>query len=101
MSSSSTAARSSRPTMIPAFPARMAGSSWPDTVTAAPSARPGRADELASGAARGEDAPTIINWTIDTTHYRAVPTMSDGRAGAPLELRGLFKQFLLETQGME
>jgi hypothetical protein len=51
--------------------------------------------------ARGEDAPTIINWTIDTTHYRAVPTMSDGRAGAPLELRGLFKQFLLETQGME
>lgn len=51
--------------------------------------------------ARGEGAPTIINWTIDTTHYRAVPTMSDGRAGAPLELRGLFKQFLLETQGME
>jgi len=25
--------------------------------------------------------------------------MSDGKAGTPLELRGLFEQFLLETEG--
>jgi hypothetical protein len=25
--------------------------------------------------------------------------MSDGRAGAPLELRGLFELFLMQTQG--
>jgi len=46
--------------------------------------------------ARGEDAPTIIAWTVDPAHYRAVPTMSDGRAGAPLDLRDLFQQFLNE-----
>jgi hypothetical protein len=47
--------------------------------------------------ARGEAMPTIVSWTIDRTHYRAVPTMSNGQAGAPLELRGLFEQFVLES----
>jgi hypothetical protein len=32
-------------------------------------------------------------------HYRAVPTMSDGKAGAVLDLRPLFEQYLLETNG--
>jgi len=44
-------------------------------------------------------SPTVIAWTLDRKNYRAVPTMSDGRAGAPLELRGLFQTFLLETSG--
>jgi len=47
--------------------------------------------------ARGEDAPTIISWTIDRTHYRAIPTMNNGAQGAVLELRGLFEQFVEET----
>ncbi|HMF27793.1 MAG TPA: hypothetical protein VKE42_03420 [Candidatus Cybelea sp.] len=51
--------------------------------------------------ARGEDGPTIINWTLDRKRYCAVPTLSNGTQGAVLELRGLFEQFLLETQGME
>src|SRR6516164_4611777 len=37
--------------------------------------------------ARGQDATQIIAWTLDSVHYRAIPTMSDGRAGAPLGLR--------------
>jgi hypothetical protein len=45
----------------------------------------------------GADAPTIVSWTIDRVHYRAVPTMSDGRAGATLDLRELFEQFQVET----
>src|SRR5215831_12100286 len=45
----------------------------------------------------GEAAPTIILWTLDRKNYRAIPTMSDGRIGAPLELRGLFEQFLSEV----
>src|SRR5262245_30631167 len=40
---------------------------------------------------------TIINWTIDRTHHRAVPTMSNGTQGAVLELRDLFEQFLNEA----
>src|SRR5262249_19810761 len=46
---------------------------------------------------RGEATPTIVSWQIDRAHYRAVPTMSDGRAGATLDLRGLFEQFQVET----
>src|SRR5262249_8304680 len=50
--------------------------------------------------ARGEATPTIITWTIDPVHYRAVPTMSDGTFGASLDLRPLFEQFVVETSYM-
>jgi len=46
---------------------------------------------------RGEAAPTIRSWEVDRTRYLAIPVMSDGFRGPPLELRGLFEQFLLET----
>jgi hypothetical protein len=49
--------------------------------------------------ARGAGAPTIVNWTIDTTHYRAIPTMSDGKAGTAIELRPLFERFCEEAIG--
>jgi len=48
---------------------------------------------------RGADAPTVVAWTLDRKNYTAVPTMSDGKAGALLELRGPFEQFLVETEG--
>jgi hypothetical protein len=47
--------------------------------------------------ARGEATPTIINWTIDRVHYRAIPTLSDGKPGAPLDLRPLFEAYHVET----
>jgi hypothetical protein len=43
---------------------------------------------------RGEPAPTITGWRIDRASYAAVPVLSNGIEGAPLELRGLFEQFL-------
>jgi|SRR5215831_17710019 hypothetical protein len=46
--------------------------------------------------ARGEAAPAIISWVLDIARYRAIPTLADGRAGAPLDLRDLFQQFLNE-----
>src|SRR5262245_61257422 len=54
--------------------------------------------------ARGERGPTglsgatIRDWKIDRARYVATPLMSDGREGPPLELRGLFEQFLFETR---
>jgi len=57
----------------------------------------GRQGQRGARGARGEDAPTIVAWTLDCKNFRAIPTMSDGKAGAPLELRGLFEQFVLET----
>lgn len=46
---------------------------------------------------RGQAAPTIRSWEIDRARYVATPVMSDGTRGQPLELRGLFEQFFLET----
>jgi hypothetical protein len=46
---------------------------------------------------RGEPAPTITGWRVDHASYAAVPVLSNGIEGAPLELRGLFEQFLIEA----
>ena len=55
---------------------------------------------------RGERGPkgdpglscvTISGWKIDRARYVATPVMSDGREGPPLELRGLFEQFLKDA----
>jgi hypothetical protein len=46
---------------------------------------------------RGEPAPTITGWRVNRATYAAAPLLSDGSEGAPLELRGLFKQFLDEV----
>jgi hypothetical protein len=51
------------------------------------------------GARKQHQQQVIVSWTLDPAHYRVVPTMSDGTAGAPLELRGLFEMFLMQTQG--
>jgi hypothetical protein len=47
--------------------------------------------------AKGEAAPVIRAWKIDRVRYTATPIMSDSSMGPPLELHGLFEQFLLET----
>src|SRR5262249_39681958 len=47
---------------------------------------PGPRGERGDKGERGEATPTIVSWQIDRAHYRAVPTMSDGRAGATLDL---------------
>jgi hypothetical protein len=46
---------------------------------------------------RGEPSPSITGWRVDRASYTAVPLLSDGSEGAPLESRGLFKQFLDEV----
>jgi hypothetical protein len=46
----------------------------------------------------GASGATIRDWKIDPAHYVATPVMSDGSEGPPLELRGLFKQFFLESR---
>src|SRR5436190_513743 len=46
---------------------------------------------------RGEPAPTMTGWRIDREGYAAVPVLSNGTGGAPLELRSLFEQSLNEV----
>jgi hypothetical protein len=43
--------------------------------------------------------PVVIQkWRLDRENYVAVPVMSDGREGPPLELRSLFEQFHTEAR---
>ena len=46
---------------------------------------------------KGTDAPVIKRWQIDRTAFVAVPVMSDGSDGPPLQLRSLFEQFQIEA----
>ena len=46
----------------------------------------------------GASGAAICGWKIDRSRYVATPIMSDGSEGPPLELRGLFEQFVLETR---
>jgi hypothetical protein len=79
----------------PAGPAGAQGSAGQQ----GPAGPQGIRGERGERGARGEAAPTIVSWTLDRVHYRAVPTLSNGKAGAPLDLRGLFEQFFSETAG--
>jgi hypothetical protein len=45
----------------------------------------------------GKDAATIVGWAMDRSAYTVAPVMSDGSSGSPLNLRGLFEQFVHET----
>src|SRR5262245_51359984 len=45
----------------------------------------------------GLSGVTICDWKIDRARYVATPLMSDGSEGPPLELRGLFEQFLADA----
>ena len=45
----------------------------------------------------GLSGVTIRDWKIDRARYVATPVMSDGSEGPPLELRGLFEQFLADA----
>jgi hypothetical protein len=48
--------------------------------------------------ARGKDAPKQIGWKADRKRFVAIPVMSDGSEGPPLELREFFEQYQVETR---
>ena len=49
------------------------------------------------GGLPGKDAQTLVGWEIDGSAYTVTPVMSNGTSGPPLDLRGLFQQFLREV----
>jgi hypothetical protein len=59
---------------------------------------PGERGPKGEPGAKGEAPPRLTGWTIDSKHYRAVPVLSDGKEGPPLELTDLFEQFHVETK---
>jgi hypothetical protein len=75
------------------------GDGWQLIASAGRPGKPGPRGERGERGARGErgEAPAILGWRIDRTTFSAMPIMSDGSEAAPLELRGLFEQFQIET----
>ncbi len=58
-----------------------------------------RGDKGARGLQGISGVPVVIQkWRLDRANYIAVPVMSDGREGPPLELRSLFEQFHTEAR---
>jgi hypothetical protein len=77
------------------------GSGW--QLLSAPGKRgaagePGPQGERGPAGPPGKDAATIVCWAIDRSAYTITPVMSDGNIGPPLNLRGLFEQFIDETR---
>jgi hypothetical protein len=73
------------------------GQDWVQGPVGEPGLRGERGMRGSKGAS-GRDAPKFVSWTIDRTAYRAIAKMSDGSEMPPLELRGLFEQFLSEIE---
>ncbi len=64
--------------------------------------KPGRPGPQGEQGPRGErglpgQGPSILAWEIDARNFRATPIMSDASEAPPLELRGMFEQFQMET----
>ena len=60
-------------------------------------AKPGPRGPAGIAGPTGVDAAAVVGWDIDRATYTVVPIMSDGSSGPPLNLRGLFEQFLDEA----
>ena len=73
------------------------GSSWQLLASQGKRGVAGERGERGQQGNPGLSGATIRDWKIDRTHYVATPVMSDGREGPPLELRGLFEQFLSDA----
>jgi hypothetical protein len=59
----------------------------------------GRTGKPGEPGPRGEQGPAgamITEWEIQAKTFEAIPIMSDGTAGSPLQLRELFEQFQME-----
>jgi hypothetical protein len=51
--------------------------------------------------AKGEPGPEIVSWEIDRDNYTVRAVLSDKTRSTPLDLRGLFEQYLLERINVE
>ena len=58
---------------------------------------PGARGKTGARGERGEATPMVVAWTVDRRRYCAIPTLSNGKGGAVLDLRPLFEQFVIET----
>ena len=79
------------------MPGPCPGAGWQLLASQGKRGVPGERGERGERGPTGLSGVTICEWKIDRARYVATPVMSDGREGPPLELRGLFEQFLADA----
>src|SRR5580765_3305895 len=80
-------------------PGACPGDGWQLIASCGRPGRPGPQGERGQQGERGLTGRTavILAWEIDAKNCRATPIMSDASEVPPLELRGMFEQFQMET----
>ena len=78
-------------------PGACPGDGWQLIASAGRQGRQGERGERGERGMSGK-VPVILAWEIDARNYRATPIMSDASEVPPLELRGLFEQYQMETR---
>jgi len=73
-------------------PGKLPGDGW---ALAAKAGERGKRGDIGPRGERGLSAATIVEWAV--RDYRAVPVMSDGSVGPPLDLRSFFEQYHAEA----
>jgi hypothetical protein len=74
------------------------GQAWKLAAGRGKTGKPGERGPAGSKGDQGERGASLLGWKIDHDNYRAIPVLDDGSVAEPLELRGLFEQFLMETR---
>ena len=81
-------------------PGECPGSGWQLHASAGRSGGRGERGEQGPRGPQGPkgDPVSITGWEVNAASYTATPLMSNGAKGPPLELKGLFKQFIADTR---
>ena len=77
-------------------PGELPGDGWALAAKAGARGKPGDTGPRGERGPAGERGASITGWTV--REFRAVPIMSDGSNGAPLDLRELFEQYHAEAR---
>jgi hypothetical protein len=85
-------------------PGECPGANWQLLVSAGKDGGRGERGEVGPRGMTGERGPkgepgaAIIGWEIDAASYTVVPLMSDGQQGPVLQLREIFKRFVVDAR---
>lgn len=77
-------------------PGPLPGDGWAMASEAGRRGKNGEKGDRGERGPAGERGASIAGWTV--REFRAVPVMSDGSSGAPLDLRELFEQYHAEAR---
>jgi len=78
-------------------PGPLPGDGWALSAQKGARGRTGERGEPGLQGPAGAPGPAITDWLIDSREFRAIPVLSDGSAGSPLDLRALFEAYHVES----